>query len=148
VDIALAPSNSNYCYAYLENSATGGLLDFYRTTDGGVTWTTCSKPTDADPGITNELTRTQAWYDMSIAVDPNNVNTLFAGGVDLFKSTNGGTSWQQITHWYGGFGYQNVHADQHVALFEPGNSSVIYFGNDGGVFQKQQCHCRYTDGFQ
>lgn len=135
IDIALAPSNSNCCYAFLENSSTGGLLDFYKTTDGGTSWTTCSKPSDADGGIGNELTRTQAWYDMSIAVDPNNPNTLFVGGVDLFKSTNGGSSWQQIAHWYGGFGFQNVHADQHIALFEPGNSSVIYFGNDGGIYR-------------
>jgi len=135
VDFALAPSNSNYCYAFLENSSSGGLLDFYKTTDGGANWTTCSKPSDADPGITNELTRTQAWYDMSIGVDPNDANALFVGGVDIFKSTNGGSSWSQITHWYGGFGFQNVHADQHIVLYEPGNSSVVYFGNDGGVFR-------------
>ncbi|MBL0340731.1 MAG: T9SS type A sorting domain-containing protein [Bacteroidetes bacterium] len=53
--------------------------------------------------------------------------------MDIFKSTNGGTTWQQISHWYGGFGFQEVHADQHAIVFEPGNSNVIYFGNDGGI---------------
>lgn len=93
------------------------------------------KPVDADGGIGNDITRGQYWYDMSIAVDPNNSNTLYVGGVDLFKSSDGGNTWQQVAHWYGGFGYQYAHADQHIAIYEPGNSNVIYFGNDGGVYR-------------
>jgi PKD repeat protein len=131
IDIACAPSNANVCYAY----AAHGGTNFYKTSDGGATWTLLSKPVDSDPGIGNEITRTQFWYDMSIAVDPNNDAVVFVGGVDLFKTTNSGTTWQQIAHWYGGFGFQEVHADQHIALFEPGNSEVIYFGNDGGIYR-------------
>ncbi|HMT29594.1 MAG TPA: PKD domain-containing protein, partial [Bacteroidia bacterium] len=84
-------------------------------------------------GIGADFTRGQGWYDLIGTVDPNNSNTLFVGGVDIFKTTNGGNSWQQISHWYGGFGFQEVHADQHAIIFEPGNSNVIYFGNDGGI---------------
>ncbi|MEO5571671.1 MAG: PKD domain-containing protein [Bacteroidia bacterium] len=133
VDIACAPNNAAVCYAFVESGST--LLNFYKTTNTGASWTTLTRPVDADGGIGNDLTRGQAWYDMSIAVDPNNSNTLFVGGVDLFKSSNGGTSWQQVSHWYGGFGFQNVHADQHIVLFEPGNSNVCYFGNDGGIWR-------------
>lgn len=132
IDFALAPSNAQVCYAYV---AEGGGVNFYKTTDGGASWTLLPKPVDADGGIGNDITRTQYWYDMSIAVDPNNPNHFYVGGVDLFKSSNGGTSWQQVTHWYGGFGFQYAHADQHIVLFEPGNSAVVYFGNDGGVFR-------------
>ncbi|MEO8085944.1 MAG: T9SS type A sorting domain-containing protein [Bacteroidota bacterium] len=134
VDIACAPSSAATCYAYLEGPA--GLLNLYKTTNTGATWTTCAKPADADGGIpAADFTRSQAWYDMSMAVDPNNANNVFVGGVDLFKTTNGGTSWAQVAHWYGGFGFQYVHADQHIVLYEPGNSNVIYFGNDGGVWR-------------
>ena len=134
VDIACAPSNTNVCYAYAEGPS--GLLNLFKTIDGGANWTTLAKPVDADGGIpAADFTRSQAWYDMSIAVDPNNASAVFVGGVDLFKSTNGGTSWSQIAHWYGGYGFQYVHADQHIVLFEPGNSSVVYFGNDGGVYR-------------
>ena len=90
---------------------------------------------DADAGITNEITRGQYWYDMSIAVDPNNEAVVFVGGVDLFKTSNSGSTWQQVSHWYGGYTFQNVHADQHIAIYEPGNSNVIYFGNDGGIWR-------------
>ncbi len=131
IDIALAPSDANVCYAY----AAHGGVNFYKTIDGGANWTPLTKPVDADPGIGNDITRTQFWYDMSIAVDPNNAAVAFVGGVDLFKTSNSGSTWQQVTHWYGGYGFQDVHADQHIALFEPGNSNVIYFGNDGGIWR-------------
>lgn len=132
IDFALAPSNSQVCYAFV---AEGGGVNFYRTTNEGANWTLLPKPVDADGGIGNDITRGQYWYDMSIAIDPNNSNTLYVGGVDLFKSSDGGNTWQQVAHWYGGFGYQYAHADQHIAIYEPGNSNVIYFGNDGGVYR-------------
>jgi len=135
IELACAPSNANTLYAVTQSSATNGVLKIIQSTDAGANWTTKSNPVDADGGIGNDFTRTQAWYDLIAAVDPNNANTILVGGVDLFKSTNGGTSWQQISHWYGGFGFQEVHADQHAIVFEPGNSSVIYFGNDGGIFR-------------
>ncbi|HRH04139.1 MAG TPA: PKD domain-containing protein [Bacteroidia bacterium] len=133
IDFALAPSNPNVCYAFV---AQGGV-NFYKTSNGGANWTLLTKPVDADGGIGNDITRTQFWYDMSIAVDPLNDAVVFVGGVDLFKSTNSGSTWQQISHWYGGFGFQEVHADQHIAIFEQGNSNVIYFGNDGGIWQSK-----------
>lgn len=135
IEIACAPSNSATTYVLLENNANSDLLGVWRTTNTGANWTQMTSPVDADGGVTPGFTRTQAWYDLTIAVDPNNANTIFAGGIDLFKSTNGGSAWAQISHWYGGFGFQEVHADQHTIVFEPGSSSVIYFGNDGGVYR-------------
>jgi PKD repeat protein len=134
IEIACAPSNASVIYAVTQGTGSG-VGAIYQSTNGGANWTTRTNPVDADGGIGADFTRGQAWYDLTMAVDPNNSNTLFIGGIDIFKSTNGGTNWQQICHWYGGFGFQNVHADQHAIVFEPGNSNVIYFGNDGGVYR-------------
>jgi len=132
IEIACAPSNPATLYVV---PAKGTTLDsIYKSTNAGLTWTAYRLPVDADGGIGNDISRGQAWYDISLCVDPNNVNVLFVGGIDIFKTSTGGTSWQQVTHWYGGFGFQEVHADQHLAMFEPGNSSVAYFGNDGGIY--------------
>ncbi len=135
VEIAAAPSNAAVIYALTMSTATNGVGGIYKTTNSGSTWTSCTLPTDADPGIAGEFTRGQAWYDLVIAVDPNDANTVLAGGIDLFKSSNGGSTWSQLSHWYGGYGYQEVHADQHAILYQPGSSSVVYFGNDGGIYQ-------------
>lgn len=134
IELALAPSDANYAYALCENAnVVAGIL---RTVDGGVNWTSRNEPDDADPGIPNtDFSRGQAWYDLSIAVDPNNRDRLFAGGIDLFLSTDGANAWTQVSHWYGGFGFQNVHADQHYVLYKPGSSSEAYFANDGGIYR-------------
>lgn len=134
VEVACAPSDSNYVYAIIES---GGAVDaIVRTTNSGSSWSSVSKPIDADNGISaNDFSRGQAWYDLILAVDPNNKNTVLTGAVDLFKTTNGGTTWSQLSHWYGGFGYPEVHADQHAIVYKPGSSSEVLFGNDGGIFR-------------
>ena len=138
IELACAPSNSNVLYAFAQDAANYQIYGIYRSADGGSTWSQVSDPTSADPNH-SDYTNGQAWYDLIAAVDPNDANTLFTGGIDLYKSTDGGSNWTQISHWYGGYGYQEVHADQHAIVFEEGSSSVIYFGNDGGIY-------RTTDG--
>lgn len=135
IELACAPSDASRVYALAQSASTNGILNIYRTDDSGTTWTAVTLPVDADGGIGSDFTRGQAWYDMAAAVDPNNADVIWVGGIDLFKSTNAGISWQQVSHWYGGFGYQEVHADQHTIVFEPGSSSIIYFGNDGGIYR-------------
>ena len=135
VEIAVAPNDSNILYAITQDASTNGLYNIYYSANKGTSWTTCAKPADADGGIPSaDFTRTQAWYDLTAAVDPNNASTVIVGGVDLFKSTNSGTSWTQISHWYGGFSFPDVHADQHVITFKKNSSSEILFGNDGGIY--------------
>lgn len=146
VDIALAPSNPQQMYALFCSSGAGTpaltrntLYGVYRSADGGATWQSLPKPSDADPGIGADFTRGQAWYDLAINVSPTDPATVFIGGIDIFKTSNGtaatasNVAWQQTTHWYGGFGFQNVHADQHAIEFLPGSGSRVYFGNDGGI---------------
>ncbi len=134
IELATAPSDANYLYAITQHSSNYGVEDIYRSTNKGTNWSARNVPVDDDPGIGSDFTRSQAWYDLIGAVDPNDRDNLFVGGIDLFKSTNGGNSWTQISHWYGGFGYPEVHADQHAITFKPGSSSEVVFGNDGGVF--------------
>ncbi|MBL7729608.1 MAG: PKD domain-containing protein, partial [Chitinophagaceae bacterium] len=134
IELACAPSDANYAYAVIESgNVVNGII---RTTNGGTTWTSRTEPADADPGVgATDFSRGQAWYDLSLAVDPNNRDRLFTGGIDLFVSSDGAGTWTQVSHWYGGFGFQYVHADQHNAVFKPGSSSEIYFTNDGGVYR-------------
>ena len=131
VELVCAPSNSNYVYAIIEDNRTVGSMK--KTTDNGNTWSDISLPVDADSGIpSSDFSRGQAAYDLIMAVDPNVETTLIVGTIDLFKSSDSGSTWNQLSHWYGGFGYPNVHADQHAIMYQPGSSSTVIFGNDGG----------------
>ncbi len=135
VELACSKQTANKIYALCEDrTSSTNPVKIYRTTSGFSTApTSLSQPNDADTGISaNDFTRGQSFYDLMIGIDPNNDATLYVGGIDLFKSTNSGNNWSQFSHWYGGFGYQEVHADQHGIAFA--NSNRIVFGNDGGIF--------------
>lgn len=138
MEIAVADNDTNVIYSLVESG--GRIVRIIKSTNAGLSFdTTATYPIDADPGVSQaanirDFSRGQGWYDLSLAVDPNNVNVVVVGGVDLFKTSNGGSTWQQLSHWYGGFGYQEVHADQHYVCFAPGNSNVCYFTNDGGMY--------------
>lgn len=131
--IAVSSTTANKVYVLAELS-TAAAVGLYKTTNGFTTTASLILPADADPGVGDDFTRGQAFYDLMLEVDPNNDQTVYTGGIDLFKSTDGGASWNQFSHWYGSFGFQEVHADQHGMAFAPGSSTRMIFGNDGGVY--------------
>ena len=132
-EIAVSPTDAGIVYVLAQMSTTGAPVKMFKTTNNFTSVSDLPLPNDDDTGISAEdFTRGQAFYDLLLRVDPNNENTLYVGGIDLFKSTDSGTTWNQLSHWYGGFGHQNVHADQHGLAFA--SSSKMIFGNDGGVY--------------
>ncbi len=141
--LAAAPSDSSIIYACVgagslteQVEGFGTFIGKYiiKSTDGGNTWTELPLPAD---DVYGHNWAYLSWHAMDAAVDPNNPNRLFVGGLDLRFSEDGGNTWNTVSDWVlmyygGGSGY--VHADQHKALFKPGSSSEIIFGCDGGVF--------------
>jgi trimeric autotransporter adhesin len=132
IEIACAPSDANRIYVLTQDPNTRACKNIFRSDDAGVSWTATFNPSAI--GMSN-FCRSQAWYDLIAAVDPNDPDHVFIGGVDLLTSSNAGQSWTQISQWYGGNGIQYVHADQHAIVFQPGNSNIFMVGNDGGVYR-------------
>jgi hypothetical protein len=123
VSLAIAGANSNVLYAKIENASGGGLLNVFRTASaaeapGG--WTAVT-----NPGIDSSY----VWWCSTIAVDPTDAtgNIVWAGGVGLARSQNGGGAWTNV----GGA----IHSDQQSMVFHPSNSNVVFASNDGGVFR-------------
>lgn len=129
--IGVSPANPAYVYALVGSST--GLTGLYRSTNNGQSFSTISvSPNILGYSATGNDTRSQAWYDLAIAVDPTNANIIYAGGINIWKSTNGGTNWSLNAHWVGSGGVPAVHADIHSLDFSPLNGR-LYCGNDGGV---------------
>lgn len=141
VVLATAPSDANVVYALI----TGGYVDpvnnfqkfhcvdVLRSADKGASWTKKNIPMGTDTASFATI----AWHALDIGVDPNNANQIYAGGLDMHRSADGGNNWQKLSDWslmYYGGGPGYIHADQHVILYRPGSSSEIVFGTDGGVF--------------
>jgi len=74
----------------------------------------------------------QAWYDMSLFVDPINTQQVYVGGINLWRSDDGGKTWRIIMNSTG-TGGSNVHVDQHTFFYNPVNKR-LYAGNDGGIY--------------
>ncbi len=138
IEIACAPSDENIVYAVIATDNKIGAI--VKSIDKGVVFTTVSLPVDKDTGIpVDDFSRGQAWYDLTMAVDPNNANKIFVGAIDLFQSADAGTTWSQISKWSNNPNLNTltcslVHADQHMITFRPGNANKMAVSNDGGVY--------------
>jgi hypothetical protein len=75
----------------------------------------------------------QAWYDWYVAASPSNSTRVYLGAIDTIRGSLSGSTWtwKNITTQ----GSNSIHPDQHCLTFAPGNSNIIYAGNDGGIYR-------------
>ncbi len=145
VELAVSEANTGYVYAVIaDNDAS--LFGVYRSTDSGASFTqTLSGNTKNLLGWNtdgNDFNVGQGWYDLSMAVSPTNVNTILVGGVNTWRSTDGGTNWTIVNHWYGGAGAE-VHADKHMLKYR--SDGNLFECNDGGVYISANNGTNWTD---
>ncbi|OQX74089.1 MAG: hypothetical protein B6D61_11890, partial [Bacteroidetes bacterium 4484_249] len=129
--IAVTPDDPDYVYCLLSNGDS--YKGIYRSTDSGNSFTEMSTSPNIMSWGCEGGSGGQAWYDLDVAADPNNKNIVFAGGVNCFKSIDGGVTWEISSHWWGDCNVPAVHADLHVLEFSPVNDR-LYAGNDGGIY--------------
>ena len=149
--MALSPSNQNLLYVMVENAdfATDSKseADLFRCNMGTTpfTWSSHGKNLNASRTAEGSTTPTikymelQGGYNMALAVHPTNPNLVLAGGVNLFKSTDGFGS-TAATSFIGGISSTTYtdqlgtsHADIHTLVFDPTNPNRLLVGSDGGM---------------
>ncbi len=130
IELACAPSDANRIYALFCDASTYDCYGIYKSTNGGSSWTSVTNPNTSGGG---NFANGQAWYNLIAAVDPNNADRVYIGGLDVLVSSNAGSSWTEVSQWYGN-GFEYMHADNHAIVYKTGSSSIIYFGNDGGIY--------------
>jgi photosystem II stability/assembly factor-like uncharacterized protein len=136
----------------------------FRSTDGGQTWQARVRNSSPNKNASLLLSdsinanleecnvpdsentfRGQAWYDLTIAVDPTDEDVVWVGGIDLYRSDDGGLNWGQASYWWLNRDDPNaqiprrlLHADQHLIVFHPSFGTpfnrTMYVLNDGGVW--------------
>ena len=131
--VDVSPSDPNVLYVMMESLATGYITYIAKSSDAGSTWTPISIAEDENGYPFGDYQGSMDYWGL-IGIDPNNPNTIYAAGaLSIFKSTDSGTSWTEISEWRGtGFTQPYVHADHHNIVFI--DSDKILFSNDGGVF--------------
>lgn len=152
-DVVFKPGNGNT--VYVSNT------DIYKSTDAGLTWNKVSSFNSSNLRMSTSLANpsflgvaltggTKQYYvstdeganytlkstmpeGCEFLVSQTTLNNVYCGCVDNYRSTDGGATWKQFTHWSGGNNLKEVHADNHGINFDPTKPAEIYISNDGGV---------------
>ena len=127
IGIAIAPSNPSTLYAQVQDSSNahfGELLGIWKSTDSGATWNQLKSVSSVNFGQ-------QLDYTNVIRVHPKNSDVVIAGALLMYRSLDGGTTWQALPDQ--ALTGDILHADQHSLAFTP-DGTKLYIANDGGVF--------------
>jgi photosystem II stability/assembly factor-like uncharacterized protein len=141
VELTYAVANPSIVYASVQTE--GG--EIWRSTNGGRSFE--KREGLNEDGHPAGYLGDQGWYDNVIwASDPTNADFVLVGGIDLWKSTDGGQTLTDISTWWSP---QSVHADQHCIVAHPQfdgvSNKTVFFGNDGGVFKTDDIHTAGND---
>ena len=113
---------SNYPFFYAH---VGGRI--YQSMNGGNSW--------IDRGE-----RPQWYFNLQNSFNSSNINRdlIFWGGMEVFKSTSGGSSWTLVNNWWDYYGNEAtmLHADiPEVRFFlDPEFNEVALISTDGGLY--------------
>ena len=161
--LAIAPSDPTVMYA-LSAAAPGPEIQegplhaFFRSEEGGAPGSFQAMVRSDDPVKLHRLLLDNivtsninfcfggedfpvslGWYANTVAVDPTDPDVVWAGGIDLLRSDDGGATWGIASYWWANGTPSFVHADQHALVFDPGYDGVanqrIYSANDGGIYR-------------
>ncbi len=111
IGIDIFRSNPSIVYAIIEHKQ-GGV---FRSEDKGLTWEKMS------------ATNPRPMYYSQIRIDPNNDQRIWVLSARMYFSEDGGRTFR-TDHVSG------VHGDHHAMWINPGDSSHIVLGSDGGIY--------------
>ena len=139
IELAVTPSNSNYVYALFGGNAAGFRGLFVSINRGSGFTLRSNSPNifgyNADGSSLNSSANSVNW-SLSLNVSPIDTNIVFAGCINVWKSSDGGYSWGTgAVAWWDAptGGSQFVHADIHS--IETLSSNEIWACSDGGIFK-------------
>ena len=120
--VAVTKDDPNYVY-YMQASGNGfGKL--YRSTNDGQTFS-------ARGNHSKDYLEGYAWYGIDLAISDQDKNLVYLGGMELFRSTNGGQTLSLHAGWnYASNKTKYIHADIHCLEW---NNTHLYTGTDGGI---------------
>lgn len=150
IQIAVTPANPNLV-AMVSSRGDGSFGGFFVSNNSGSDWVTrYGGPKNLLVwDQTGSRQGGQGTYDLCIAIAPGNPNLMYVGGVNLWRSTDGGASWSIASYWTSSPGNNpppgvpTVHADQHSLVWQ--NNNTLLLGNDGGIYRSTNGGGNWTE---
>lgn len=145
IEMAVTPAAPDYLYLMVSNMEDNGFLGLYRSTDAGQSFNLQSNsPNVMGWSSDGQDAGGQGWFTLSVAASPVDPDLVIVGGVNVWRSQDGGVTWGIIGHWWGD-NAPYVHADIHDLLFLPGSSSTYFAACDGGLFKTSNNAASWED---
>ncbi|GLU43087.1 VPS10 domain-containing protein [Allomuricauda sp. NBRC 101325] len=113
--IAVSAANSDKVYAVIESDSNQDKGGLFVSNDAGDSWNMVSGD--------NRLVQ-RAWYYIEVFADPNDEDTVYVLSASMFRSEDGGKTWETISV---------PHGDTHELWINPDNSKNILLADDGGA---------------
>lgn len=132
--VAVSESDPDVMYVLFNTNPLACLGGIYKSTDGGDSWNLLLQSHDDFEPMGNE-NRCQGVYDVALVVDPRDPETIFIGGVEIWRydgsltrvaSEGGGPPASDVLPFY-------VHADKHYFYYSPNDKRTMYVTTDGGI---------------
>jgi len=129
IEVSVSPAQPTIVYAMIANR-TNHLVGIYRSSNSGLNW---SLRYNGPNLLGDELgaNNSQATYDLALEVSPTNSQRLILGGINTYRSTDGGLTWTRSSYWREDGTEQYTHSDIHELRY---NGSNLYCCSDGGIY--------------
>ena len=132
IRIGIAPTDNNYVYAVATDDQNG-MYAIYKSTDAGATWNLHYNALNLLEWSDGLASGGQGTYDLGFLIDPNDKNTLYVGGINLWKSSDGANTFEPCGHWTTSYGPSH-HADVHFIACQS-LTGYYYVADDGGLWR-------------
>jgi hypothetical protein len=132
----VTPANPEILYILSANTGANNFTyqGLYKSVDSGETFT-------ESPNTTDIMESSQAWFDLALAVAPDNEDEVYMGCLNIWRSSNGGNSFTQLNRWFVN-NPSYSHADIHTLKFF---GNTLFAGTDGGLYTSDNGGATFTD---
>lgn len=133
--VAVSESDPDVMYVLFNVNPDACLGGIYKTSNGGETFTRILERHDDFSPMQGGADYCQGVYDAALVVDPRDPNTIFIGGVEIWRydggltrvaSEGGAPPIQDVLPFF-------VHADKHYFYYSPNDKRRLYVTTDGGI---------------
>ncbi len=153
INLAVTPNAPNLVDALCSNISQG-LAGLWYSSNSGASFSQYFISTNSNNYLHGSYNASgaggQGYYDLAYAINPNNYNDIWLGGINTWNSTNGGSNWF-IKNFWANTTIQNpnnvpvVHADKHFIAFHPLVPGTMFECNDGGLYKTTNNGSTWTD---